>query len=233
VFGAETARTGSTASIGKFTGEQADDGTGDSGYYFLRARHYDPATGRFVGKDKIEFAQRYAYAECNPATWTDPTGLWSINGTLRAASSALTVVGAVAGAGTVACQVAVIASAGTAAGACLAIGAVAVIANSGALVADVALRARGEPVSNGQLARSAASAVLSVGGASLGSSAIARAVPELAPAGNFWNRGGAVAGYANTVPLDVVNATLAGRDLARMSQILRWPPAFASGMQKE
>jgi RHS repeat-associated protein len=75
VFGAVTARTGSTASIGKFTGEQADDGAGDSGYYFLRARHYDPATGRFVGQDKIEFAQRYAYASNNPCSMVDPSGL--------------------------------------------------------------------------------------------------------------------------------------------------------------
>ncbi len=51
VFGAVTARTGTTATVWKFTGEQADDGTGDSGYYFLRARHYDPALGRFVGRD--------------------------------------------------------------------------------------------------------------------------------------------------------------------------------------
>jgi RHS repeat-associated protein len=74
VFGAVTARTGTSASIGKFTGEQADDGTGDSGYYFLRARYYDPLTGRFVGRDKLEFSQRYAYAGSNPALLTDPSG---------------------------------------------------------------------------------------------------------------------------------------------------------------
>jgi RHS repeat-associated protein len=75
VFGAVTARTGSTASIGKFTGEQADDAAGDSGYYYLRARHYDPATGRFVGKDKVEFAQRFAYVGSNPVLYVDPSGL--------------------------------------------------------------------------------------------------------------------------------------------------------------
>jgi hypothetical protein len=37
VFGAVKTRTGTTATQWKFTGEQADDGTGDSGYYFLRA----------------------------------------------------------------------------------------------------------------------------------------------------------------------------------------------------
>ncbi len=34
--------------------------------YFLRARYYDPPTGRFIGRDPIEFAQRYAYAGNNP-----------------------------------------------------------------------------------------------------------------------------------------------------------------------
>lgn len=45
VFGAVTTQTGTTATAWKFTGEQADDGTGDSGYYFLRARHYDQPPG--------------------------------------------------------------------------------------------------------------------------------------------------------------------------------------------
>lgn len=59
VFGAVKTRTGTSATAWKFTGEQADDGTGDSGYYFLRARYYDTATGRFVWGDKLEFSQRY------------------------------------------------------------------------------------------------------------------------------------------------------------------------------
>jgi RHS repeat-associated protein len=74
VFGVVTARSGSTVSIGKFTGEQADDAAGDSGFYFLRARHYDPATGRFIGKDNVQFAQRYVYGDNNPALLIDPTG---------------------------------------------------------------------------------------------------------------------------------------------------------------
>ena len=43
--------------------------------YFLRARYYDPPTGRFIGRDPIEFAQRYAYAGNNPVAYTDPAGL--------------------------------------------------------------------------------------------------------------------------------------------------------------
>ena len=52
--------------------------------YFLRARYYDPASillerwragGRFIGRDPLEFAQRYAYAGNNPVAFTDPAGL--------------------------------------------------------------------------------------------------------------------------------------------------------------
>jgi RHS repeat-associated protein len=75
VFGAVKTRTGTSVDAWKFTGEQADDGSGDSGYTFLRARYYDPAIGRFVGRDKLEFSQRYAYARNNPALVTDPLGL--------------------------------------------------------------------------------------------------------------------------------------------------------------
>jgi RHS repeat-associated protein len=74
-FGAVTARTGTTATAWKFTGEQADDGSGDTGYYFLRARYYDPTTGRFISRDPVEFPQRYAYASDNPALLVDPLGL--------------------------------------------------------------------------------------------------------------------------------------------------------------
>lgn len=43
--------------------------------YFLRARYYDPATGRFMSRDLLEFNQRYAYVDNNPMLWTDPSGL--------------------------------------------------------------------------------------------------------------------------------------------------------------
>ncbi len=79
-FGAVTARTGTTATAWKFTGEQADDGSGDTGYYFLRARYYDPTTGRFISRDPVEFAQRYAYANDNPALLVDPLGLCGVLG---------------------------------------------------------------------------------------------------------------------------------------------------------
>ncbi len=43
--------------------------------YFLRARYYDPVTGRFLGRDPVEFAQRYAYAGNNLVLLVDPSGL--------------------------------------------------------------------------------------------------------------------------------------------------------------
>jgi len=44
------------------------------GFYFLRARYYDTATGRSIGRDPVEFEQRYAYAGNNPALLVDPSG---------------------------------------------------------------------------------------------------------------------------------------------------------------
>jgi RHS repeat-associated protein len=72
VFGAVTSSTGSTANDWLFTGEQED---GETGLYFLRARYYDPETGRFLARDPLEFNQRYAYAGNNPVAYTDPAGL--------------------------------------------------------------------------------------------------------------------------------------------------------------
>ena len=72
VFGAVRAQTGTQPNEFTFTGEQNDS----SGLEYLRARYYDSATGRFVGRDPLPFAQRYAYAGGNPANFTDPSGLW-------------------------------------------------------------------------------------------------------------------------------------------------------------
>ena len=42
----------------------------------MRARHYDPTTGRFLQPDPegIASTQRYAFAEHNPYIYNDPTG---------------------------------------------------------------------------------------------------------------------------------------------------------------
>jgi RHS repeat-associated protein len=50
----------------------------ETGYYYNRARYYDPSIGRFTSKDPIGFSagsiNQYAYASNNPAVFTDPTG---------------------------------------------------------------------------------------------------------------------------------------------------------------
>ncbi len=61
-----------------FTGEQVD---AESGLVFLRARYYDPMTGRFVSKDPFggfdndtQSLNRYVYVQNNPISMADPTG---------------------------------------------------------------------------------------------------------------------------------------------------------------
>ncbi len=45
---------------------------------YYRARYYDPKSGRFASEDPLpyDFTSFYSYVENNPATWTDPLGLW-------------------------------------------------------------------------------------------------------------------------------------------------------------
>jgi RHS repeat-associated protein len=49
----------------------------ESGYQYLRARYYDPATGQFITRDPIEdvTGDPYGYADGNPIINTDPSGL--------------------------------------------------------------------------------------------------------------------------------------------------------------
>ncbi len=74
VFGAPRSTAGTTANDFRFTGEQ-NDRNANRGLYYLRARHYDPALGRFLSKDQLDLPDRYGYAHNNPVNATDPTGL--------------------------------------------------------------------------------------------------------------------------------------------------------------
>ncbi|MGE3412174.1 MAG: RHS repeat-associated core domain-containing protein [Dehalococcoidia bacterium] len=75
VFGTITSHSGPSTNYWLFTGEQIDQATGDTGYYFLRARYYDPTLGRFISRDPLLFEQRYAYAGSNPLLLVDPSGM--------------------------------------------------------------------------------------------------------------------------------------------------------------
>jgi len=62
----------------RYAGEYQDD---ESGYYYLRARYYDPVYSRFVSRDTDEgkitnplSLNLYAYCEENPVMGVDPTG---------------------------------------------------------------------------------------------------------------------------------------------------------------
>ncbi len=88
-FGAPTHSPGSSANPFQFTGQQTD---GDSGLQYLRARYYDPTTGRFLSQDPVsglaqvpQTQNRYPYALNNPTTFDDPTGQFcrSIGGCIK------------------------------------------------------------------------------------------------------------------------------------------------------
>lgn len=63
----------------RFTGESLDP----TGLYQLRAREYDPASGRFLSMDPLPgppgdpYVSAYAYAADRPTVFVDPTGLFS------------------------------------------------------------------------------------------------------------------------------------------------------------
>lgn len=76
-FGKVRSQAGAASTTFQFTGEQVDP----SGLVYLRARYYDPLTGRFISKDPMlgtagdpQSINRYPYARNNPALLVDPSG---------------------------------------------------------------------------------------------------------------------------------------------------------------
>jgi RHS repeat-associated protein len=52
----------------------------ETGLYYYRARYYDPASGRFLSEDPLEFAAGnganfYSYAINSPTNWVDASGM--------------------------------------------------------------------------------------------------------------------------------------------------------------
>jgi large repetitive protein len=90
-FGKVLASTGMAGSLG-YQSEWADPATGRVN---MLARWYNPDTGQFDTRDTADNnpipdtvnANRFAYADDNPMTNTDPTGHWSLGGLLKKAKS--------------------------------------------------------------------------------------------------------------------------------------------------
>jgi len=95
-FGEELNSTGSTESSYKFTGEQFDETLNQ---YYLRARYYDQAIGRFTSQDSWqgEMGQpvtlhKYAYAGNDPVLMVDPSGNNYTMGSLMAGINAFAIL---------------------------------------------------------------------------------------------------------------------------------------------
>jgi|tagenome__1003787_1003787.scaffolds.fasta_scaffold20988994_6 RHS repeat-associated protein len=76
-YGRIAAHTGTATSALLYDGQYTD---AESGYQYLRARYYDPATAQFLTRDPFVAAtnQPYLYAYGNPTNFTDPTGAFGL-----------------------------------------------------------------------------------------------------------------------------------------------------------
>jgi RHS repeat-associated protein len=86
---------GTSANNFLFTGEQFDSEVGN---YYLRARYYSPDSGRFISRDSYDGTgnnpisqNHYLYGNGNPLTYVDPTGHFSMAGTMSAVNTMATL----------------------------------------------------------------------------------------------------------------------------------------------
>jgi RHS repeat-associated protein len=77
-FGNSFTKVGTTPNNYLYRGEQYDT---DLGLYYLRARYYNPATGRFMSRDPLDgnaidpaSLHKYLYADGDPVNAIDPSG---------------------------------------------------------------------------------------------------------------------------------------------------------------
>jgi len=77
-FGEILEETGMLSNPYRFTGREYDE---ESGFYYYRARYYDPGTGRFTSIDPIrgcilppQTINQYVYVMNNPTSFVDPDG---------------------------------------------------------------------------------------------------------------------------------------------------------------
>ena len=80
-YGELEGSTGSATTPLGYAGQYTDS---ETGFQYLRARYYDPATGQFISRDPAIKVSgiAYGYAAGNPVNATDPSGLVSISGAL-------------------------------------------------------------------------------------------------------------------------------------------------------
>jgi RHS repeat-associated protein len=72
-YGRTSASSGNVSQPFGFAGQYTD---AETGFQYLRARYYDPATAQFLTKDPLvaQSGQPYAYANNSPHNFTDPSG---------------------------------------------------------------------------------------------------------------------------------------------------------------
>ena len=77
-YGNETAESTNTANPFRYSGQYFDS---ETGYYYLRARYYDPQIGRFTQEDTYRgdpaepaTLNLYGYCAANPVLYQDPSG---------------------------------------------------------------------------------------------------------------------------------------------------------------
>jgi RHS repeat-associated protein/uncharacterized repeat protein (TIGR01451 family) len=94
-FGLLAGRTGTTENSHQFNGQEFD---ADSGFYHLRAREYDPQTGRFTSVDPFGGFQQdpvslhpYLYAQNDPINRSDPSGEVTLVEAMFVANAVFTV----------------------------------------------------------------------------------------------------------------------------------------------
>jgi RHS repeat-associated protein len=75
-FGKQTGSSGSLVNPFQYTSRELDS---ETNLYYMRARYFDPATGRFISEDPLQFegdtVDFYGYAYNNSTSFTDPFGL--------------------------------------------------------------------------------------------------------------------------------------------------------------